>query len=1339
LDLGEAPPINSGSTTPVPAQEGGTVEKDNASSFGGTATVTDPEKMVVFFFNCKDKAKASRGAGCDIFRVYQRDAPGECWNDVANAESQSHVSEKKFSSKGLWLHGKRDHITPKFKIKLSPSYLISAWLHFDCYLTGPMRSKPKWRTLACACVDGDAKRAASYHVLLRCVKEDIQIGPYLALPDEGTEKSFKNMEGVFMPVCTPGTNTPTNFYPALKDGTFFHIAVHGEGPTTDKGGTTFPGFTTVYINGKKEGECEGYVGIPIETIGQCARGPAGRDSYGIQHLADFRVYHLREEICLDTPSPQTREVLKHAIVPLKEYPALPDTQGWKEVLPKKNKSRRALSDHTNRPQPAEMKENILKLKQEPSTRGTSGGSTLYDDFYRQILCKVPRQERILTFTYKDRTFTGRVGNGGDILYYGKLYSTVGRWALHCTQNNKIDGMRRVKFRGKFLRDCLIDHYNLDGGPKRESSEAKVPTVSLFKYCATEVFAGVEAQDRVISFVHKEHSFHATVDNNGQVVQFGQAFPSFNAWALHCAQTVVPISWVDSMRRVKFRGKAMRECLLEKLSGGTRPEEKLKLSGLSKHYKSELARAVHGRLTAAAVALKRKEKAERLLMQKEEILVRKLKKQRLKDEILVRKLKKQRLKVQQRTEENERLLMAQEESLSRKYKRDMNAQMKQQLKAQREADKITFTKDADDCSGIFDGPMRTIFGLETAVLGGRGGAASGLASLALKPFMAATKEETFEGLCRRVLKFEYDINVMLLDLIVKDYSNKDVKLYVERRFPIKDFFVAKAFCRAIREEWSMLPETKGLTLSNRDIDQKPLFQINEEFGWESDSCAICDECFSPFRETLNEDCEKLVRCDGCIFNFHVLCIEKIMSKAGVSIEKSDVWFCPICEASQHLRRSVLAKDVKAVVEAIVENRFCDPFWSPPVSAFNRSPDLNAVQIAASDGDVEMLQILLNPFIASEYRAHKNRFTVPPPVLLLRAWNSGTAMDACMRNGHVGALLQLRSRGGPVSDASMLAAVQARATRALGGADDFSKGMELAKIEWKTMDETIVFVHKNVESEGCYTEYKRMKGCRCDLSRGFCHFSKSCEPLVVSDKTAKEHEQHRNQSGAQVECNYMCPCHALVHCRRNPASSGSYNCGRRQLQNGCQVPLEIVPMNDGRGFGVRSLARIPKGTFVTEYVGEVISQAENVVREQQRAGAEFYTWELNNNFVIDATKYRNVGAFVNHQCKRSNLAPVKVLVNNQRPRMAFFAKRDIEAGEEVTINYWTGVRRTLRSGFGENCLCTYCKAMRRAPQDEARSAPFKPQSHNMAGSSDERKRLRKDVGGGASKKARFGSAV
>lgn len=65
--------------------------------------------------------------------------------------------------------------------------------------------------------------------------------------------------------------------------------------------------------------------------------------------------------------------------------------------------------------------------------------------------------------------------------------------------------------------------------------------------------------------------------------------------------------------------------------------------------------------------------------------------------------------------------------------------------------------------------------------------------------------------------------------------------------------------------------------------------------------------------------------------------------------------------------------------------------------------------------------------------------------------------------------------------------------------------------------------------------------------------------------------------------------------------------------------------------------------------------------------------------------NVARFFNHSCD-PNLRPLKVVAASKQkfPTMCFFALRRIEAGEELTWKYVTGVR--TKKG-GQAC---YCKA-------------------------------------------------
>nr|XP_045005886.1 histone-lysine N-methyltransferase EHMT1 isoform X3 [Jaculus jaculus] len=139
----------------------------------------------------------------------------------------------------------------------------------------------------------------------------------------------------------------------------------------------------------------------------------------------------------------------------------------------------------------------------------------------------------------------------------------------------------------------------------------------------------------------------------------------------------------------------------------------------------------------------------------------------------------------------------------------------------------------------------------------------------------------------------------------------------------------------------------------------------------------------------------------------------------------------------------------------------------------------------------------------------------------------------------------------------------------------------------------------------------------------------------------------------ECNHACSCWR--------------NCRNRVVQNGLRARLQLYRTQD-MGWGVRSLQDIPLGTFVCEYVGELISDSEADVREE-----DSYLFDLDNKdgevYCIDARFYGNVSRFINHHCE-PNLVPVRVFISHQDlrfPRIAFFSTRLIQAGEQLGFDY------------------------------------------------------------------------
>ena len=165
----------------------------------------------------------------------------------------------------------------------------------------------------------------------------------------------------------------------------------------------------------------------------------------------------------------------------------------------------------------------------------------------------------------------------------------------------------------------------------------------------------------------------------------------------------------------------------------------------------------------------------------------------------------------------------------------------------------------------------------------------------------------------------------------------------------------------------------------------------------------------------------------------------------------------------------------------------------------------------------------------------------------------------------------------------------------------------------------------------------------------------------------------------ECNAACSCPG--------------DCGNRVVQRGICTSLQVFKTRY-KGWALRALQRIPSGTFVCEYTGEVIPTDEAERRGVEYDKGGFSTlFDLDSagdaacEYTIDATYRSGVASFLNHSCA-PNLAQTSVWVDTASlalPRIAFFALRDIEPFEELTFDYkYEEGGRTLECHCGaSNC--------------------------------------------------------
>ncbi|CAF0858661.1 unnamed protein product [Adineta ricciae] len=105
----------------------------------------------------------------------------------------------------------------------------------------------------------------------------------------------------------------------------------------------------------------------------------------------------------------------------------------------------------------------------------------------------------------------------------------------------------------------------------------------------------------------------------------------------------------------------------------------------------------------------------------------------------------------------------------------------------------------------------------------------------------------------------------------------------------------------------------------------------------------------------------------------------------------------------------------------------------------------------------------------------------------------------------------------------------------------------------------------------------------------------------------------------------------------------------------------------GQGVRATAPIPKGTFICEYVGEVVTndKFQDRMVNLYSKDEHHYAMKLTQNLVIDAYRMGSIARFANHSCS-PNCEFEKWTVDGLH-RMCMFSLRPIKAGEELTYDY------------------------------------------------------------------------
>jgi hypothetical protein len=217
----------------------------------------------------------------------------------------------------------------------------------------------------------------------------------------------------------------------------------------------------------------------------------------------------------------------------------------------------------------------------------------------------------------------------------------------------------------------------------------------------------------------------------------------------------------------------------------------------------------------------------------------------------------------------------------------------------------------------------------------------------------------------------------------------------------------------------------------------------------------------------------------------------------------------------------------------------------------------------------------------------------------------------------------------------------------------------------------FVYRPCDHEGACSK----ETCECVIKGRFCEKYCCCASVVMGESCPRAFKGCK----CRTKCNNKkCPCFAAdrecdpdscTGCGARDPEDKHRTCENMNLQLGIQKRL-LLGRSDVHGWGIFASAVIPKGAFIGEYCGEIVSQLEAEWRGRihDHTTGVSYLFDLNDEQCIDAHRAGKRTKFINHSRipPRKNCV-VRYRIVNGDIRVALYADRQIEAGEELFFDY------------------------------------------------------------------------
>uniref|UniRef100_A0AAF5HXP0 [histone H3]-lysine(4) N-trimethyltransferase n=1 Tax=Strongyloides stercoralis TaxID=6248 RepID=A0AAF5HXP0_STRER len=123
----------------------------------------------------------------------------------------------------------------------------------------------------------------------------------------------------------------------------------------------------------------------------------------------------------------------------------------------------------------------------------------------------------------------------------------------------------------------------------------------------------------------------------------------------------------------------------------------------------------------------------------------------------------------------------------------------------------------------------------------------------------------------------------------------------------------------------------------------------------------------------------------------------------------------------------------------------------------------------------------------------------------------------------------------------------------------------------------------------------------------------------------------------------------------------------------------------GFGLIANVDIPENTYIIEYTGEQIRYEIANIREKKyiKSGLGVYFFQIDSDYVVDATFYGSCSRYMNHSCEANCIA--HIIFINEKKKIIMISSRDIKKGEELVYDY-----KFEKEEGSKNRIPCYCGA-------------------------------------------------